>query len=185
VAFLEAAPLQAVSANHADAIEETLNGLGPDRLQSGLVGGRPATVRVAMLGWRFAMNDQSLDGSPAVDSERPPLEFRNMTTLVQLLSVPTCQVCDITVETMRHLAAEYPVMTIERLNVADQVEILERYGLLSFEYDVLDTHAVVIGDRLAGTGHPSEDTLRSWFDQALIDVGIFDESVGKVDPPED
>ena len=108
-----------------------------------------------------------------------------MIMLVQILSVPTCQVCDTTVETLRHLTAEYPVIRVERLNMADRPDILERYGLLSFEYDVLDTHAVVIHDRLAGVGHPSEDMLRRWVDQDLIEAGVFDENSGRVDPPAD
>lgn len=108
-----------------------------------------------------------------------------MTVFVQILSAPTCQECDITVETLRHLTAEYPVITVERLNTADRPEILERHGLLSFEYSVLDTHAVVIDDKLAGVGHPAEDGLRHWLDRALIDAGFFDEWIGTADPPGD
>jgi hypothetical protein len=69
--------------------------------------------------------------------------------------------------------------------MADCPELLERYGLVSFEYDVLDTHAVIIDERLAGIGHPSEDILRGWLDGALIDEGIFDKGIGTVDRPED
>lgn len=97
---------------------------------------------------------------------------------VQILSVPTCKVCDMTVHTLRHVTAEYPVIRLERLNMADRPDVLERYGLLSFEYDVLDTHAVVIHDRLAGVGHPSEAMLRRWVDQGLIEAGVFDEDSG-------
>ncbi len=105
--------------------------------------------------------------------------------LVQILSVPTCQVCDTTVQALTHLTAEYPVIRVERLNMAERPDVLERYGLLSFEYDVLYTHAVVIHDRLAGVGHPSEDILRRWVDQGLIETGVFDEGSGHLDPPED
>ena len=108
-----------------------------------------------------------------------------MTTLVQILSVPACELCNTTAHTLKHLTSEYPVIRVERLSMADWPEILERYGLLSFEYDVLDTHAVVIDDRLAGVGHPSEDTLRGWLDQALIDEGAFDEGIGNLDRPGD
>ena len=108
-----------------------------------------------------------------------------MTTLVQILSVPMCELCETTAHTLRHLSAEYPVIRVERLNTADWPGLLERYGLLSFEYDVLDTHAVIIDDRLAGIGHPSEDTLRSWLYGALIDAGIFDQGIGTIDRPED
>ena len=95
-----------------------------------------------------------------------------MTMLVQILSVPVCEPCNTTADTLKHLTSEYPVIRVERLNMADHQDILDRYGLLSFEYDVLDTHVVVIDDRLAGVGHPSEDTLRGWVDQALIDEGV-------------
>ena len=108
-----------------------------------------------------------------------------MTTLVQILSVPVCELCDTTSHTLRHLRSEYPLIRLERLNMADWPELLERYGLLSFEYDVLDTHAVIIDERLAGIGHPSEDTLRCWLDEALIDEGIFDERIGTIDRPGD
>ena len=108
-----------------------------------------------------------------------------MTTLVQILSVPTCELCDTTSHTLRHLRAEYPVIRVERLNMADWPELLGRYGLLSFEYDVLYTHAVIINGKLAGIGHPSEDTLRSWLDGALLDVRSFDEAIGTVDRPGD
>jgi hypothetical protein len=87
--------------------------------------------------------------------------------VVQILSVPVCVECRATVETLTRLADEYQVIRVERLNIADWPELLDRYGLLSFEYDVLDTHAVAINDRLAGLGHPSEDTLRGWLDEAL------------------
>lgn len=108
-----------------------------------------------------------------------------MTTLVQILSVPVCELCDTTSHTLRHLKSEYPLIRVERLNMADWPELLERYGLLSFEYDVLDTHAVIIDNRLAGIGHPSEGTLRCWLDEALIDEGIFDERIGTIDRPGD
>jgi hypothetical protein len=108
-----------------------------------------------------------------------------MTTLVQILSLPVCELCDTTSHTLRHLRSEYPGIRVERLNMADWPELLERYGLLSFEYDVLDTHAVIIDERLAGIGHPSEDTLRGWLDGALIEEGIFDKGIGTIDRPED
>jgi hypothetical protein len=108
-----------------------------------------------------------------------------MMTLVQILSVPACKLCDTTADTLKHLTPEYPVIKVERLNMADWPELLERYGLLSFEYDVLDTHAVIIDERLAGIGHPSEDTLRGWLDGALIEEGIFDKGIGTIDRPED
>lgn len=125
------------------------------------------------------------EDSATVDSVRQYMAFGIMTVLVQILSVPMCQGCDTTVKMLRYLTAEYPVIRVERLNMAGRPETLERYGLLSFEYDVLDTHAVVIDDRFTGVGHPSEDTLRGWVDQALIDAGIFDEWIRNVDPPED
>lgn len=108
-----------------------------------------------------------------------------MTTLVQILSLPVCELCDTTSHTLRHLTSEYPGISVERLNMADWPELLERYGLLSFEYDVLDTHAVIIDERLVGIGHPSEDILRGWLDGALVDEGIFDKPVGAIDRPED
>jgi hypothetical protein len=108
-----------------------------------------------------------------------------MTTLVQILSVPVCKLCDTTSHALRHLRSEYPGIRVERLNMADWPELLERYGLLSFEYDVLDTHAVIIEERLAGTGHPSEDTLRRWLDGALIDEGILDQGIATIDRPKD
>jgi hypothetical protein len=108
-----------------------------------------------------------------------------MTTLVQILSLPMCELCDTTRHTLRHLRSEYPGIRVERLNIADWPELLERHGLLSFEYDVLATHAVIIDEELAGIGHPSEDTLRSWLDGALIDKGIFDKGLGTIDRPED
>jgi Glutaredoxin-like domain (DUF836) len=108
-----------------------------------------------------------------------------MTTLVQILSVPDCTLCDTTSHALRHLRFEYPGIRVERLNMADWPELLQRYGLLSCEYDVLGTHAVIIEERLAGTGHPSEDTLRRWLDGALIDEGIFDRGIRTVDTPED
>jgi len=87
--------------------------------------------------------------------------------LVQILSLPVCAECNATVEALTRLADEYPVMKIERLNIADSPELADRYGLLSFEYDLLAIDAVAINDRLAGLGHPSEDTLRAWLDEAL------------------
>src|ERR671931_1378652 len=108
-----------------------------------------------------------------------------MTMLVQILSVPVCELCNTTADTLKHLTSEYPVIRVERLNMADWPELLERYGLLSFEYAVLDTHAVIIDDRLAGIGHPSEGTLRCWLDEALIDEGIFDERIRTIDRPRD
>jgi hypothetical protein len=107
-----------------------------------------------------------------------------MTTLVQILSVPTCELCDSTSHTLRHLRSEHPVITVERLNMADWPELLDRYGLLSFEYTCW-THAVIIDERLAGIGHPSEHTLRRWLDGALIDEGIFDRGIATVDRPGD
>ena len=87
--------------------------------------------------------------------------------VVQILSVPVCVECNGTVETLTRLADEYPAMRVERLSIADWPELLDRYGLLSFEYDLLATDVVAINDRLAGLGHPSEDTLRGWLDEAL------------------
>ena len=87
--------------------------------------------------------------------------------MVQILSLPVCVECNATVETVARLADQYPMLRVERLNIADWPELLDRYGLLSFEYDLLATHAVAINDRLAGVGHPSEDTLRDWLAEAL------------------
>lgn len=86
--------------------------------------------------------------------------------LVQILSVAVCGECNGTLATLTSLADAYPEMRVERLNIADWPELLDRYGLLSFEYDLLATHVVAINDRLAGLGHPSEDTLRGWLDEA-------------------
>lgn len=88
--------------------------------------------------------------------------------LVQILSLPTCVRCDGTLASLTRFTRDFPGMSVERLNIADRPEILEQYGLLTFEYDELATHAVVIDGRLAGLEHPSEDTLRSWLDRALL-----------------
>jgi hypothetical protein len=87
--------------------------------------------------------------------------------LVQILSLPTCVRCDGTLASLRRFTGDYPGMTVQRLNMADRPDLLERYGLLTFEYDELATHAVVINGALAGLEHPSEDTLRRWLDQAV------------------
>ena len=108
--------------------------------------------------------------------------------LVQILSLPTCIRCDGTLATLRRFTGDYPGMIVERLNMADQRDLLEQYGLLTFEYDELATHAVVIDGALAGLEHPSEDTLRRWLDQALAQEGVEVVEVGQsryVDPPED
>jgi hypothetical protein len=42
------------------------------------------------------------------------------------------------------LSSEYPTLRIECIDIADQPGILDHYGLLSFEYPVLATHAVAI-----------------------------------------
>ena len=91
--------------------------------------------------------------------------------LVQILSLPVCAECNATVEALTRLADEYPVLKVERLNIADSPELADRYGLLSFEYDLLAYDAVAIDDKLAGLGHPSEDTLRGWLDEALRESG--------------
>jgi hypothetical protein len=87
--------------------------------------------------------------------------------LVQILSLPTCVRCDGTLASLKHFTGDFPGMRVERLNVADRPELLEQYGLLTFEYAELATHAVVINGTLAGLEHPSEDTLRRWLDQTL------------------
>jgi hypothetical protein len=87
--------------------------------------------------------------------------------VVQVLSVPMCAECSATGETLMRPASEYPVMHVERLNIADRPEVAERYGLLSFEYDLLATHALAIDGTLADIGHPSEAVLRSWLDEAV------------------
>src|SRR5689334_3274815 len=105
--------------------------------------------------------------------------------LVQILSLPTCVRCDGTLASLRRFTGDYPGMIVERLNMADRPELLEQYGLLTFEYDELATHAVVINGALAGLEHPSEDTLRGWLDRALAGEGIEVGQSGYVDPPED
>ncbi len=55
-------------------------------------------------------------------------------------------------------------------DIADHPDLAERYGLLSFEYDLLDTHALVINGDLAGVGHPAEGTMRSWLDRAASEA---------------
>lgn len=87
--------------------------------------------------------------------------------LVQLLSVPICTLCDVTVDNLTRLTREQPLIRVQRLNMADHPGMLEQYGLLSFEYDTLTSHAVIIDGRLAGVGHPSEDTLRGWIEEAF------------------
>ena len=85
---------------------------------------------------------------------------------VEVLCLPTCSQCTGTVELLRRLQADYPRLRFERVNIADRPDLAERYGLLSFEYDLLDSHAVTMDGNLVGVGHPSEDTLRSWLDRA-------------------
>ena len=87
--------------------------------------------------------------------------------LVQVLSMPLCARCNATLQTLTRLTREYPAMKLEWLNIADRSEDADRYGLLSFEYDLLTADAVAIDGKLAGVGHPSEETLRSWLDEAL------------------
>lgn len=105
--------------------------------------------------------------------------------LVQLLSVPVCRVCDTTIDTLARLTREQWVITVERLNMADHPRMLERYGLLSFEYDVLASHAIIINGTLAGLGHPSEDTLRLWLGEARAEADMLGIGTGPVDPPGD
>jgi hypothetical protein len=94
------------------------------------------------------------------------LDFLETNVLVQILSLPTCARCDGTVASLMRFAGDYPGLVVERLNIADGPEILERYKLLSFEYGELATHGVVIDGALAGLEHPSDDLLRVWLDQA-------------------
>jgi hypothetical protein len=105
--------------------------------------------------------------------------------LVQLLSVPICTLCDVTVESLTHLTRERPLITVQRLNMADHPGMLEQYGLLSFEYDTLASHAVIINGRLAGVGHPSEDTLRGWLEEAFTVEEAVDPEFAQADMPED
>jgi len=69
--------------------------------------------------------------------------------------------------------------------MADHPGMLERYGLVSFEYDELAPHAVIINNKLAGIGHPSEDTLRSWVEEAFTLAEAVDAEFARIDPPED
>jgi hypothetical protein len=87
--------------------------------------------------------------------------------LVQVLSLPMCAECNATVETLTRLTGDYPGLQIERLNIADRPADADRYGLLSFEYDLLALDALAIDGKLAGIDHPSELVLRSWLDEAL------------------
>ena len=105
--------------------------------------------------------------------------------LVQILSLPTCVRCDGTVASLTRFAGDYPGIVVERLNIADWPEILEQYGLLSFEYSELATHAVVINGALAGLEHPSEDLLRLWLNQAFAEEVVLVGERGRIDPPED
>jgi hypothetical protein len=105
--------------------------------------------------------------------------------LVQILSLPTCVWCDGTVACLARVTDDFRGMTVERLNIADRPEILEAQGLLTFEYDELATHAVVIDGRLAGLEHPSEATLRAWLDRALAEAGVPAGDSWDVDPPGD
>ena len=90
-----------------------------------------------------------------------------MNTVVQILSVPMCQECDTTVDTLRHLCAEYPVLKIERLNLADWPVILETHGLLLI--------------RVRRTRDPCcRDPMVGW-----LVSDTFDEWIGNVDRPED
>lgn len=105
--------------------------------------------------------------------------------LVQILSLPTCVRCDGTVATLTRFTGDFPGMIVQRLNMADRRDLLEEYGLLTFEYDELGTHAVVIDGALAGLEHPSEDMLRRWLDQALAVAGVEVGQTLYFDPPED
>ena len=71
------------------------------------------------------------------------------------------------------------------MNMAEHPAMLERYGLLSFEYDALASQAVIINGRLAGIGHPSEETLRGWLEEAFTLEEAVDAEFAQVDPPED
>ena len=105
--------------------------------------------------------------------------------LVQILSLPTCVRCDGTLASLTRFSADFPGMSVERLNIADWPELLEQYGLLTFEFAELATHAVVINGSLAGLEHPSEDTLRTWLDQARAGEFVAISEGAYVDPPED
>jgi thiol-disulfide isomerase/thioredoxin len=84
---------------------------------------------------------------------------------VQVLFMPTCAACAATAQLLARLQADAPGLQVERVPLADHPELAERYGLLSFEYDLLSAHAVVIDGELAAIGHPSEALLRSWLAQ--------------------
>jgi hypothetical protein len=105
--------------------------------------------------------------------------------LVQILSLPTCVLCDGTVDILRRFTGDFPGMIVQHLNIADWPQVLEEQGLLSFEYDELATHAVLIDGALAGLEHPTEDMLRAWLDRALAEETVSVGFTGYVDPPED
>jgi hypothetical protein len=108
-----------------------------------------------------------------------------MTMFVQLLSVPVCSVCDTTIDTLARLIREPWLVTVERLNMAEHPAMLERYGLMSFEYDLLASHATIINGTLAGLDHPSEDTLRLWLGEARALEDMLEVGSLPVDPPGD
>src|SRR5215469_14994707 len=105
--------------------------------------------------------------------------------LVQILSLPTCVRCDGTLAILRHFTGDYPGMIVERLNIADRPELLEHYGLLTFEYAELATHALVINGSLAGLEHPTEAMLRSWLDRTAAAEGVPAGHSVEIDPPRD
>jgi hypothetical protein len=86
--------------------------------------------------------------------------------LVQVLSIPQCAECKATLEALTRLSGDNPAIQLEWVNIADRAEDADRYGLLSFEYDLLSADAVAIDGKLAGVGHPSEETLRAWLEAA-------------------
>ncbi len=129
---------------------------------------RPAVSRVSLIGWSQNAGQCGVSRG-SVFVARSTSWILETNVLVRILSLPTCVRCDGTVASLTRFAGDYPGMVVERLNIADSLDILERYGLLSFEYSELATHAVVINGTLAGLEHPSEDLLRLWLDQAVAE----------------
>ena len=87
--------------------------------------------------------------------------------------MPQCIECHATFETLTRLTDAYPAMRVEWLNIAEQPDMADRYGLLSFEYDLLSPDALAIDGELAGVGHPSEETLRGWLDKSLSEQQVL------------
>lgn len=72
---------------------------------------------------------------------------------VQVLSTPGCAGCAKTKRLLAKVLAEFPGVDWEEVDLIDQPELAERYGIMSVP-------AVVLDGKLEFTGVPKEDTLR-------------------------